>query len=264
MPVLIFRQAVWGGDHELSLQPICGIVLCSAACEYGRLQPVLDKRRIRLHQFRLAGPTPAAGRMIDGDRHDSTAWYAKGLGGGALKLHMGGAKFFTDFLRLSGRAYPCSKRLLSLGDIVQLTNQQGAAAHTMIVSNLNRGECLLSYHSKIAGRPLSKVAAIEVRYGRCARPPLPLVGYYVAREAVPEHWGDKRNQPTGRGGPYNDRIEPQSRRVPTFLSQQGSQGHSAVASRRADHRKHGILEGNGRVSAHTFGREVEQFTPPPG
>jgi hypothetical protein len=60
----------------------------------------------------------------------------------------GGAEPFAQFLRASGRGTPCAQGGLSLGDVVQLLDQQGMAHHSMIVTAGIGSNCSLSYHTK--------------------------------------------------------------------------------------------------------------------
>jgi Putative amidase domain len=105
--------------------------------------------------------------MIEGFAADDRSWFgsdADSICGGQCYLRRSrtwaGAEPFARFLKASGRADPCERSALALGDVVQLLTDKGEAAHSMIVTKVDGGEAYLSYHTKdVLNNPLSAIIA---------------------------------------------------------------------------------------------------------
>jgi len=102
--------------------------------------------------------------MVNGERTDSHPWF---YGWPASSYTGAGANNFAEFLRVSGRDYPCIVEALSIGDVVQLVDEKGNAHHGMFVGGLDHRRRTADYRP-IADRaqPHLAWAFFHWRYAR--------------------------------------------------------------------------------------------------
>lgn len=101
-----------------------------------------------------------AGEQSFFNRKGNDVWWYGGASFTRASYTWGGAHNFHDFLRVSKRGTLASHASkLGLADVVQLKNASNHVYHTMVVTNMDNSDLLLSYHtSDHRDEPLSDIA----------------------------------------------------------------------------------------------------------